>query len=209
MVKLSQITNFLRRRWVRAIAITAVCVLTFVAISAAGNCLFYLSGNDTILLIELTVWTWSLLLFIFVVRKWGRILLVTAALGVWVAAPTCVLTLRPVVGVALYLQMAARTVHAGVVGSHAAYPTEMSSSAISLRPFVERQYEFHYASFGDAANGENSHFRIEAVRRHCLCHALKNLTIFDDGTIYATDENRAAKASDRIFFKTPKDSQFP
>src|SRR5213596_503706 len=109
MAKLSQITNFLRRRWVRAIVITAVCVLTFVAISAAGNCLFYLSGNDTILLIELTVWTWLLLLFVFVVRKWGRTLLVIAALGVWVATPNCVLTLHPVAGARLYLLTAART----------------------------------------------------------------------------------------------------
>ncbi|HTD22613.1 MAG TPA: hypothetical protein VK738_08160 [Terriglobales bacterium] len=200
----------MRRRWVRAIAITAVCILTFAAISAAGECLFYLNGNKTILLMELTIWTWLLLLFVFVARRWSsRILLVIAALSVLVIAPGCILTLGPVVRVGLYLHMTARTVHASVVGSRAVYPTEMPPSAMPLRPLVERQYEFHYAVFGDPGNGANSHFRIEAVRRHCLCRALTNLTIFDDGTIYSTDENRAAKASDGIFYKPPKDAEFP
>lgn len=203
----SSIAAFFRPRWVRAIAITLLCILAFASISAAGGCVFYLNGSKTILLLELTIWTWLLLLFVFVARKWGRVLLAIAALAVPLMMPRCILMLHPVARVGLYLQMAARAVHAGVAGSQGAYPKEMPSSAIPLKPLVEGQYELHYAAFRDAATGTNNHFRIEAVRRHCLCRALKNLTIFDDGTIYSTDENRAATASDTLFYRPPGDAQ--
>lgn len=210
MPEFSRIKSFLQLRWVRVIAITAVCILAFAAISAAGQCLFYLSGNDMTLLTELTIWTWLLLLGIFVVRDWSRIFLVIVALIVLVLAPGCILTVRPTVLVAERLQVAAQAVHASVVSSHAVYPTQMPSTVTSIGSLgAERRYEFHYVAFGDAASGANSHFRIEAVRRHCLCRVLTNMTIFDDGTIYSTHENRAATSSDEIDYKPSKDAQLP
>jgi hypothetical protein len=68
---------------------------------------------------------------------------------------------------------------------------------------VGREYKFRYVVFGSESDGARNHFRIEAVRRCRLCRALKNFTLFDDGTLYYTSENRAALETDRQSDKLP------
>lgn len=195
-----------RPRWVRALAITLACAGVLVAISAAGRCLFYLNGSRTVLVVELVLWSWLLLLFVFVARTWGRPFLVMLAVLVPLVVPRCIFMVHPDVLVVVRLEMAARDVHALVGSQQGSFPDAVPNSLFAAAS-ATTGWQFRYVAFRDATATSNNHFRIEALRRHCLCRALGNLTIFDDGRLYSTNDYRPATASDHLIYQPPTETE--